>query len=74
MKKSKVYEPVVRIEDFIQSVLILNGLRRGRDFKVSDSQLWIQKHPIRGKLITTLKYVFPEYNYYWETPKILKWL
>lgn len=72
MRKTKEVEPT-RIEDFIQSVLALNGLKRGKDFKVSVNQLWIRKNPLRGKLIETLKITFPEYSYYWETPQILKW-
>lgn len=72
MRKTKEVEPT-RIEDFIQSVLALNGLKRGRDFKVSGRQLWIKKKPLRGKLIVILKNTFPEYSYYWESPQILRW-
>lgn len=72
MKTENANEPV-RIEAFIQSMLTLGGLRRGKDFSVSRTQLRINKHPIRGKLLTAIRELYPEYNFYWETPKILKW-
>ena len=72
MRKTKEVEPT-RIEDFIQSVLALNGLKRGRDFKVSGRHILFKKNPLRGKLIVILKNTFPEYSYYWESPQILRW-
>ncbi len=42
MRKTKEVEPT-RIEDFIQSVLALNGLKRGRDFKVSVGSYGLRK-------------------------------
>lgn len=72
MRKIKEVEPT-KIEDFIQSLLALHRLKRGRDFKVSHRQLWIKKNPLRGKLIVVIKNTFPEYNFYWETPQTLRW-
>lgn len=63
----------IRIEDFIQSVLALCGLRRGRDYTIRRSQLRIKKHPVRGKLVNALRTYYPQYSYYWETPKLLRW-
>ena len=63
----------IKIEDFIQSVLALGGLRRGKDYTIRHRQLKIKKHPLRGKLVSVLKTYYPQYNYYWETPKLLKW-
>lgn len=72
MRKLNEVKPT-KIEDFIQSLLAFHRLKRGRDFKVSYRQLWIKKNPLRGKLIVVIKNTFPEYNFYWETPQILRW-
>lgn len=78
-KRKRVREPnpenldEIRIEDFICSFLILAGLKKNRDFSVSSGQLFIKKFPARGKLLEALKYHYPQYNYYWETPRILQW-
>ena len=45
MRKTKEVEPT-RIEDFIQSVLALNGLKRGKGFQSFGRQLWIKKNPL----------------------------
>lgn len=72
MKNQNVNEPI-KIEDFVQSVLILKGLKKNKDFRVTGNQLWIKKNPLRGKLISVLKDLYPEFSYYWETPQILRW-
>lgn len=72
MKNLNVNEPI-EIEAFIKSVLTLSGLRRDKDYTLRPHQLRIYKHPIRGKLLSMLRELYPEYNYYWETPKILRW-
>lgn len=72
MKIQNESEPL-KIENFIQSVLILKGLKKNKDFKVSGNQLWIKKNPLRGQLISVLKDLYPEFNYYWDTPQILRW-
>lgn len=71
-KQTKESEPV-KIEKFIQSVLALAGLQRGKDYTIRPHQLRINKNPLRGKLLEVLKEYYPEYSYYWETPKILRW-
>lgn len=72
MKNQNVTEPI-EIEAFIKSVLTLCGLRRDKDYTLRPHQLRITKHPIRGKLLSLLRELYPEYSYYWETPKILRW-
>lgn len=72
MKNQNVTEPI-EIEAFIKSVLTLCGLRRDKDYTLRPHQLRIAKHPIRGKLLSLLRELYPEYSYYWETPRILRW-
>ena len=72
MKKQNVNRPI-EIEKFIQSILTLSGLRRGKDYTLKKRQLRIKKHPLRGKVLSTLRELYPEYTYYWETPQILRW-
>lgn len=72
MIKTNVSQPV-ETEKFIQSLLTLNGLKRGKDFVLKRRQLRILKHPIRGKILSLLKEHCPQYSYYWETPKVLRW-
>lgn len=72
MKNQNVNE-LIGIEAFIKSVLTLSGLKRDKDYSLRPFQLRIEKHPIRGKLLSLLREAYPEYSYYWETPKILKW-
>lgn len=63
----------IKIEKFIQSTLTCAGLQKGKDFTIISGQLKIAKNPLRGKLLSTLKEAYPQYNYYWETSKILRW-
>ena len=72
MKKTKENQPV-EIEKFLQSMLTLSGLKRGRDFTIKRKQLRIIKNPVRGKILSLVKEHCPEYSYYWETPHILRW-
>lgn len=71
-KQTNVNEPI-KIEAFITSTLTVAGWEKGKDFSVSKGQLFIKKNPLRGKLVSVLKETYPQYNYYWETPKMLRW-
>lgn len=71
-KQIKESEPI-KIERFIPAVLAFTGLQKGIDYSVSKGQLRIKKNPLRGKLLAVLKEYYPQYSYYWETPKILRW-
>lgn len=78
-KRKRVRKPIlenpaeIKIEGFISSLLTLSGLRKNKDFKIANYQLFIYKHPIRGKLISILKELYPQYNFYWETARLLRW-
>lgn len=78
-KRKRVRKPFlentdeIKIEDFIISALIVGGLQKNDDFSVTAGRLFIKKHPIRGKLLQVLKETFPQYNYYWDTPRTLIW-
>ena len=78
-KRKRVRKPTpestdgIKIEDFIVSTLTLGGFQKNVDFTVSSNRLFIHKNPIRGKLLHVLKETFPQYSYYWETPKTLIW-
>lgn len=65
-------ESEVPIEDFIVCWMCAMRIRK-RLYRVSHNQLYIEKYLIRGKLIIVLKELYPQYNYYWKTPRILKW-
>ena len=72
MRKAKEIQPI-ETEKFLQSILTLNGLKRGKDFVLKRKQLRIIKSPIRGKVLSLVKEHCPEYSYYWETPRVLRW-
>ena len=65
-------ESEVLIEDFIVNWMTAMRIRKCL-YRVRRNYLYIEKYPIRGKLITVLKEFYPQYNYYWETPRTLKW-
>ena len=58
---------------FLSTFLPTLQMKKGVDYKVYNDRLWIQKTPLRGKVMTTLKNMFPEFNYYFESPRILVW-
>lgn len=55
--------------------MILNnrGLRYRVDFSISGTRLIFKTTNMNVQLLSSLKEIFPEFNYYWETPKILVW-
>lgn len=63
----------ITIEQFIVSMMALYGFKKKTDYRVSPGQLFIRKDPMRGKIIHTLKFYYPQYSFYWDTPKMLKW-
>lgn len=68
-KISKLY-----IKAFIKASLVQVGLVPGVDFYVTYNYLKIRHlKNITGKILVTLKEVFPVFNFYWETPRILVW-
>jgi hypothetical protein len=65
--------PVVPIKVFLNSLLQLIGFIKGVEYQTYEDHLFIIKHPKRGKVLSVLKEYYPEYNFYWDNPKILKW-
>ena len=61
------------IQNFFKSILQYTGFERGRDFQIFRDHLFIIKHPMRGKVLSAAKEIYPEYCFYWEHPRILKW-
>lgn len=62
----------VQISDFIAFVMNIWGIDRNL-YEIRHNYLRIKKYPIRGALLTILKEQFPQYNFYWESPRVLKW-
>lgn len=62
------------IKEFLKSILSQIGLISGRDYWVTTNFLKI-KHlkNVTGKIVITLKEVFPVFNFYWENPRMLVW-
>lgn len=62
------------IKAFLKSLLPQLGLVSGIDYLVTSNYLRIRHlKNITGKITTTLKEIFPVFNFYWETPRILVW-
>ena len=49
------------IKIFLKSLLSQIGLQLGIDYIIT------------GKITTTLKEIFPVFNFYWKTPRLLVW-
>lgn len=63
----------IPIHVFLKCIMSLTTLQRGKDYTIRANQLRIIKHPVRGKILSILREYYPEYNYYWKTPKLLTW-
>lgn len=74
MKRTNIEENnEISIKEFLKCLLSLSGLRKGRDYIIKDTHLYIIKHPQRGKVVSILKESYPQYSYYWDSPKLLMW-
>lgn len=58
------------LRDFLRFWLPQMGITT---FKVGRDFLYIGKHPQRGRILVSLKEMFPQYNFYWETSRIIVW-
>ncbi|MDR1119424.1 MAG: hypothetical protein LBM08_00725 [Dysgonamonadaceae bacterium] len=65
--------PKVPIKDFLKSFLSSEKLKQKRDFCVYPDHLFVAKHPANDKMLSTLNKFYPEYTFYWENSRILKW-
>lgn len=62
------------IKVFLKSLLSQIGLHPGIDYIVTANHLRIRHvKNITGKITTTLKEIFPVFNFYWKTPRLLVW-
>lgn len=66
-------KPPVETEKLIQSVLTLNGLKRGKDFVLKRNQLRIFSGNIKPKVLSLIRENCPELSLYWETSYVLRW-
>lgn len=60
------------ISSFIKATLPIYGMVSKRDFVVSDDHVKLSKHPQRGRVLAILKQEYPQYTFYWMTPKCLR--
>ena len=59
---------------FLKALLSQIGLQSGIDYWVTNDFLRIRHlKQVTGKILITLKEIFPVFNFYWETPRILVW-
>lgn len=73
-KSTSYYDVKNNIKKFLKSVLSQLGLKSGRDYLVTKNYLKIRHiKTVIGQILITLKEVFPMFNYYWKTPRILVW-
>lgn len=70
--KGKEYAAVT-MEQCIPSILSLHGLKKGRDYTLSNGQLYMKDTAQKNKVITVLRRFYPEKQYYWEAPRLLRW-
>jgi hypothetical protein len=61
------------ISSFIKATLPIYGMVSKRDFVVSDDHVKLSKHPQRGRVLAILQQEYPQYTFYWMTPKVLAW-
>lgn len=62
------------IKKFLKALLSQIGLQSGIDYWVTNDFLRIRHlKQVTGKILITLKEIFPVFNFYWETPRILVW-
>lgn len=62
------------IKRFLKALLSQIGLQSGIDYWVTNDFLRIRHlKQVTGKILITLKEIFPVFNFYWETPRILVW-
>jgi hypothetical protein len=61
------------IQSFVKWLLSASRLKRGTDYLIGRSSVWLGKSPLRGKIVSILKSYYPQYNYYWENAQVLMW-
>ena len=62
------------IKCFLKAFLSQIGLQSGIDYWVTNDFLRIRHlKQVTGKILITLKEIFPVFNFYWKTPRMLVW-
>lgn len=61
------------IQDFLRLLFFLHGFKRGKDYLIRGDHLYFIKDPQRRKIISVLKEAYPQYNYCWESSRVLIW-
>lgn len=61
------------VEQCVPSILSIHGLKKGRDYALSNGQIYLKDTAKKNKVITALREFCPEKHYYWETPHLLRW-
>lgn len=61
------------IEQCVSSILSIHGLKKSRDYTISNGQIYLKDTAKKNKVITVLREFYPEKHYYWETPHLLRW-
>lgn len=62
------------IKDMIKVIMGHFNLKKGVDYELRNQSLGIRHAKnVTGVMLITLKENFPQYNFYWETPRVLKW-
>ncbi|GAY31043.1 hypothetical protein PvtlMGM2_1896 [Prevotella sp. MGM2] len=61
------------VEQCAPSILSLHGLKKGRDYTLSNGQIYLKNTAKKNTVIAALRRVCPEKHYYWETPHLLRW-
>lgn len=62
------------IKDMIKVIMEHFKFKKGVDYDLRDQSLGIrQAKDVSGIMLITLKENFPQFSFYWETPRVLKW-
>lgn len=73
MKKKKQADPVV---PWLKSILTANGLKSGKDFRISDGHVFFEVEPDRNKktrIQNTISQYYPQFTFTWSSRKVLEW-
>lgn len=71
---SSINEVKHNIKKFLKALLSQIGLQYGIDYFATDNYLKIRHlSHVTGRVMMTLKEVFPVFNFYWKSPRMLVW-
>lgn len=62
------------IKDMLKVIMQHFKLKKGIDYVIKNGELrMVHIKGVTGVILVTLKENFPQFNFYWESPRILKW-